>query len=141
MFFLLLCIKYSKIWTDISICALHIYSVHNQLGQECLSATFIDQATMPSMGVFNSILVFPSLVSGILLPFTRTIFVSIDVKDVSVMCPSAPTTHLWKIPSSYGPHLHYLRLDGNEIKSPIPMDLMTTSGSFSLSLFNVSSII
>ena len=54
----------------------------------------------------------------------HTIFVSIDV-NVSVICPSTPTTLPVEDSFSYGPHLRYLRLDGNEIKPPIPMDLMT----------------
>lgn len=124
MSFLVLCIKYSKMTYDITICTLYIFSVHNfQLRQkECLSATFIDQATVPSIGLFNSILVFPSLVSCILVH--SFIFVSIDV-NVSVICPSTPTTLPVEDSFSYGPHLRYLRLDGNEIKPPIPMDLMT----------------
>ncbi|XP_004285163.1 keratocan [Orcinus orca] len=46
--------------------------------------------------------------------------------NVSVICPTTPITLPAEHDSfSYGPHLRYLRLDGNEIKPPIPMDLMT----------------
>ncbi|KAB0403648.1 hypothetical protein J1605_015392 [Eschrichtius robustus] len=45
--------------------------------------------------------------------------------NVSVICPTTPITLPAEHDSfSYGPHLRYLRLDGNEIKPPVPMDLM-----------------
>ncbi|XP_035113065.1 keratocan [Callithrix jacchus] len=45
--------------------------------------------------------------------------------NVSVICPSPSTLPAERDFFSYGPHLRYLRLDGNEIKPPIPMALMT----------------
>lgn len=56
--------------------------------------------------------------------FIHAFFVSVDV-NVSVICPTTTTLPAEQDIFSYGPHLRYLRLDGNEIKPPIPMDLMT----------------
>ncbi|XP_020862074.1 keratocan [Phascolarctos cinereus] len=42
----------------------------------------------------------------------------------SVMCPATPVVAGMRDSFSDGPRLRYLRLDGNEIKPPIPMDLM-----------------
>lgn len=49
--------------------------------------------------------------------------VCLDV-NVSVICPTTSTLPADQDSFSYGPHLSYLRLDGNEIKPPVPMDLM-----------------
>ncbi|XP_038612899.1 keratocan [Tachyglossus aculeatus] len=42
----------------------------------------------------------------------------------SVMCPASVAVSGEHDSFGYGPRLRYLRLDGNEIKPPIPMDLM-----------------
>nr|XP_004650227.1 keratocan [Jaculus jaculus] len=44
--------------------------------------------------------------------------------NISVICPTA-TLRADQDAFIHGPQLSYLRLDGNEIKSPIPMDLMS----------------
>lgn len=45
--------------------------------------------------------------------------------NVSLICPTTSTLHTEQDSFIHGPQLSYLRLDGNEIKPPIPMDLMT----------------
>ncbi|XP_075408845.1 keratocan [Tenrec ecaudatus] len=44
--------------------------------------------------------------------------------NVSVICPPPPAAPGERDLFSYGPRLNYLRLDGNGIEPPIPMDLM-----------------
>lgn len=111
-FFRVTFIKQIYITSNLQRKRLFLFNFHRQ-GHEALHQTVViaSWSPHPQSLVFHS--------------FIRAIFVSADV-NVSVICPALPTTLPAEQDSfSYGPHLRYLRLDGNEIKPPIPTDLMT----------------
>lgn len=81
----------------------------------------MNQAARPSIRLLHGYVVFPTPGLFCSNSFVHATFVSTDV-NVSVICP--PILPAEQDSFGYGPHLRYLRLDGNEIKPPIPMDLM-----------------
>ncbi|XP_004700461.1 keratocan [Echinops telfairi] len=96
---------------------------HNKLSDVGLPSSGFDVSSILDLQLsYNRLTKFPRISAH--LQHLHLDHNKIKSVNVSVICPPPPSVPGERDLFSYGPRLNYLRLDGNEIEPPTPMDLM-----------------